>query len=142
MRLRATEPGDLLGCEQPSRYGTPERSPRVEYLQVAFHVGNCVWGLTAILSPESEVNQCANTIQRTLEIMRVRTVTILQCRRQYSCNTTCEIADLGSWLSGDFAIGHFWYTESGVRRNFLPSIDKRMLPFVVFQEFPHIVSYG
>jgi len=45
-----------------------------------------------------------------------------------------EIAHHLSLPLCDFSIGLFQYAESGVRRNFFPSIVERLLPFMLFQE--------
>jgi len=63
-------------------------------LQVAFHVGKCVWCMTPIFSHEREINQRANTLQIALEIMILITVRISQCGCQYGRNTMAEIAHL------------------------------------------------
>jgi len=90
--------------------------------------------MTAILSHESEVHQCTNTLQSALEILILKTLRISQCGRQYGQNTTAGIAHLLSLLLCDFPLGLFRYAESGVRRNFFPSIFERLLPFMPFQE--------
>jgi len=89
--------------------------------------------MTAILSHESEVHQRANTLQSSLEILKLRTVQISQYGRQYGCNTRAEIAHPLSLPLCDFAIGVFWYAESEVRRNFISSIVECLLPFMPFQ---------
>ena len=113
----------------------------VEYLQVAFHVGKCVWSMTAILSHESEVHQCANTLQRAVEILIVRPVQISESGRQYGCNTTAGIAHLLSLPFCDFAIGLFRFAESRVTSNFFPSIVERLLLFMLFQESFHTFNH-
>jgi len=55
----------------------------VKCLQVAFHVGKCIWCMTRILSHEREINQRPNTLQSALEIIILRTVRISQCGPQY-----------------------------------------------------------
>jgi len=124
--------GSLPGTELKKNVLCP-----VECLQVALHVGKCVGCMTAIWSHESEVHQCANTVESALEILILRTVRVSQCGRQYGCNTRAEIAHLLSLPLCDFAIGLFRYAESGVRRNFFPSIVARLLPFMLFQETFH-----
>jgi len=124
--------GSLRGTELKKNVLCP-----VQCLEVAFHVGKCVWDMTEILSHESEVHQYANTLQSAPEILIVRTVRISQCGCQYGLNTTAEIAHLLSLPLCDFAIVLFRYVESGVRNNFFPSIVKRLLVFMLFQESFH-----
>jgi len=129
--------GSLRGTELKKNVLCP-----VECLQVAFHVGKCVWCMTAILSHESEVYQHGNTLQSALDILILRTVRISQSGRQYCSNTTAAIALLLSLAFCDFAKGLFWYGESGVRRNFFPSIVECLAAVYPFSgNLPPIPSY-
>jgi len=90
--------------------------------------------MTVVLGHESEVNQHANTLQSTLEIVILRTVWISQCRRQNGRNKAAEVAHFLSLPLCNFMIGLFWYAESGTRRNFFPGISERLLRFLLLQE--------
>jgi len=109
----------------------------VKCLQIPFHVDKCIWSMAAVFGHGREVNECANTLPSTVEIVILRTVRISQCGRQSSPNTGAEVAHFLPRLLSNFTIRLFWYAESGIVQKIFPGIVDCLLPVIVFQQPLH-----